>query len=827
MAIVLDVPSTLPGLFASGARAAFDAVCNSAAFHFTFTPTAASSSYIGGNYHALVGGQPHGNLWLNDAVLEFWDTSDNLLRSVTLSWSAGQTIDVTVNVTTHTLTIAGATTGNGSYSFAAGTYFDTTQGLGVGRDYGSSAYPFAGSISDVDDTNTGISGAGTPVVGAVTTAGTGTLPIAGASSAAVPAITSAGAGHVALAGAGAPAIPAIGSAASGSVGIAGTGSPAVPAVTSAGSGTIGGGGLGGTGSPAVGDVSGAGVGVLVIGVTGSPTVPAVTSAGTGAVAIGGTGSPAVAAPTSAASGALALTGAGTPTVPAVVATGSGSSSTWGPGVSASAIATFGHAAATENCPGGYLPAGGGGADMDGRTPAAVTSQVSGSSFYATRGRPAAVTTDIYDNKSNTWTKLHEGNYGPFVPAYASWDAESWVCLDGTGGSNHVVSTACVVADESHLAWEEIKGGHYLAASSHVQRLTAGTNQTSGAISTTAPAWVYVDWFGVYGIYGAEGFNWTVNAVGESTDPATGWQVADSRIKHHTDGWFQWKRWRRYYAAPTSNIQLTIDTATLDPDQPAQFFAAAFQEAEGRLGAGSPTVGAVTSSGTGTLTHAGQAAITVAPITSAGSGAVALAGGGSPSIAAPTSTAAGHVAIAGAGTPSVAAVSASGAGTLPLAGAGGGAIDAPTVAGTGALPLAATGAATVPGIDSAASGALAVAGTGSPAVGNITASGAGTSESGALGTGSPAVGAVTAQGTGALPLAGAGGGAIADVAAAGAGALPIVGTGAAAAGSVTSSASGVGGVTILPRTFTVSVSQPGATTFTVTVAPAAFTVEVDP
>jgi hypothetical protein len=625
VAVILDVPTTLPGLFASGA---WPSALNTGKWRFEFTPTAASSSYVGGNYHALVGGQPHGNVWLNDKTLEFWNTSDGLLVSQTLSWSAGQTVTVTVDVPTLTLTIAGATTGNGAYSFTSGTYFDISQGLGVGRDYGSSSYPFAGTISDIDDTVTGGSGTGATTLAAATSSGAGALAIAGTASPTLAAATAAGVGaggSAPITGTGSATLSAATSAGAGALAITGTSALTLDAVTSAATGMHSG---SGSGSATLADATAAGVAVTSRSGTGGGTLGTATASGLGALAITGTGGGTLAAATTAGIG--------------------GATIQFGPGVNASAIATYGHAVAVENCPGGYLPAGGGGADMDGRTPTAVNSQASGSSFYATRGRPAAITTDIYDNKSNTWTKLHEGNYGPFVPAYASWDAESWVCLDGTGGSNHVVSTACVVTDESHLAWEEIKGGHVLVASSHVQRLTAGTDQTSGSISTSAPAWVYVDWFGVYGIFGAEGFDWTVEAVGENADPALGWQVADSRVKHHTDGWFQWKRWRRYYSVPTSNIQLAINTATLNPAQPAQFFAAAFQNVEGRLATGGGTLDAVTSSGTGELAHAGTGAATLGALTSASTGRLAIQGSAAPTLAAATSTGQGRVAIAGTG-----------------------------------------------------------------------------------------------------------------------------------------------------------------------------------
>lgn len=721
------------------------------------------------------------------------------LASPTITWAAGASIVYVVDQSSastnaSTLTLSGLLTGNGT---TAGWTRQSIFGganlyLGV---WGAGGFGInASTFSDIDDGNDSIAGTGTPTVAAVTGAGAGALALAGTSSAAVPAVTSAGAGHVALAGAGSPTVTAVTSAAAGAVAIAGTGSPSVGAFTSSGSGTLGSSDITGTGSPAMGDVAGAGTGALAIGVTGSPTVPAVTSAGAGAVAIAGAGAPTVGAPTSAASGALAIAGTGAPTVGAVTSVGAGSEAetvAWG--VYDAERVLYGTAAGTV-------------------TTESLTT-TNGSTFViVTGGNLGDLATAPTDSKGNTYTLL--GTPEEF-DRWAGYGLALWVCVDGIGGSGHTFSQQfgqTLGFDEMTIAAAEVKAGHHVQGYTYAQALT-GAALTFGAITTTAASILAAFFCGD----APTGATTTVSL-------SNGYTVDDTdTLPDHPNGYVPIAI--AHADKPTAGSYST--TATESPDQGAIMVQVALQVAAVTAGTGTPTISAVTSSGSGVLTHAGQAAITVTPITSAGSGAVALAGGGSPSIAAPTSTAEGHVAIAGAGTPSVASVSASGAGTLPLAGAGGGAIDAPTVAGTGALPLAATGAATVPSIGSAASGALAVAGTGLPAVGNITASGAGTSESGALGTGSPAVGAVTAQGTGALPLAGAGGGAIADVAVAGAGALPIVGTGAAAAGAVTSSASGVGGVTILPRTFTVAIGVPAAADVTVTVVPAAFTVEVDP
>lgn len=247
--------------------------------------------------------------------------------------------------------------------------------------------------------------------------------------------------------------------------------------------------------------------------------------------------------------------------------------TFGLGVTSSAIATFGHSAATLSAPGGYLPSGGGGADEDGRTPTAVATQATGSAIYALAARPTSVNTALTDNYSNAYASVEAMT---FEPPWVSWEIVSEVAIGAAGGSNHIVTTGSVVSDEATLIWTEIKQCAHLADSSAVFR-GVGTSLVSVGVDLDAPGWVFVDALGDSGTFGAEDFPWTIAAVGEGATVGTHWQRLDSRLLNHNDGWIPVVRFARYYSAATSGITLTIDDATINPDQGVYLFAAAFQE----------------------------------------------------------------------------------------------------------------------------------------------------------------------------------------------------------------------------------------------------------
>lgn len=611
---------------------------------FTFQPTLASTTYVGGNFHALFAdNSQHGGIWLNDAKIEMYTApGDALVFSQAMTWSALQTMTITIVSTgSKSITIAGATTGNGTFSFStAPNYFDNTQSLGVGSLPGSSAFRFAGVIGDVDDGSTALAGTGSIALAADTISSAAAATVVGTASIALAADTVASTAAAAVAGSGAITFADDTTAGAGVGSVAGSAAIALADDTLIAAGDAGANG----GNIQLADDTFAGTATANVVGAGAVALAPDTVASTAAASVVGAGAIQLADDTTTGVGTVPLAGTGAIALANDTVAGAGTVPTgFGPGVGSSAIATFGHSAATMSAPGGYIPPGGGpggpGTDTDGRTPTAVNTQVANSTFYAAVGRPVAIagSKNLTDNKGNNalWTEIRRDNYGTFDPTFAPWEAAVFVCLNGAGGTNHIVTTPGVAGDELGLGWDEIQRGFHMVATSFAARLT-GQVQNSAPLSTNGPGWVYVDWFGARNTFGAEGFVWTVNAIGQGTNVGD-WQVCDSRIVNHTDGWFQWKRWRRYFPAKTLNIQLAINEATLNPAQPAFFYAAAFQEEQFIDGDAAIVLANDTVAGQGVVVASGAGAIALAPDTVVGAGAAAVTGAGLQTSAADQST----------------------------------------------------------------------------------------------------------------------------------------------------------------------------------------------
>ena len=240
----------------------------------------------------------------------------------------------------------------------------------------------------------------------------------------------------------------------------------------------------------------------------------------------------------------------------------------GPGASTSGMWLYGRSDTSNTIPGGYLPAGGG-ADADGRTPTPIDTEASGSTFYVAVSRPNnVVDTAITDNKGNTYAAIATGDYKGIWPLLT----EVYVKVGGTGGADHEITANGILDNEITIGFDEIKCA-YLAdyATSYT---TSGSTQISPTgVDLKGPGWVYVDWFGDSRVSGGEGSIWTVTAQDEGGTVGSQWQVVDARLTNRGDGWIQWKRWRRYYAAATTDIRLQL--STLSPTLGARWFAAAF------------------------------------------------------------------------------------------------------------------------------------------------------------------------------------------------------------------------------------------------------------
>lgn len=542
MGVVLAIPAN-PTTYSGGTYAAAATTLNTGVWRLIITPTQASTAYTGGNYHCLLAG-PHGGLWLNDSALEFYTAPGDVTAfSRVMTWSASQALTVTIDTRSGSrgVTIAGATTGSGAFSFSqAGPYFDAADTLYIGRI--GSDYIYSGSFSDVTDTLTSRTASGSTAVAAVTSATRTFARAAGGAVAVAAAVSALGVYERSAAGSTAPGA-ATDATVSGGIERTAAGSSAVDAATAA-------------------------AGRFERSAAGSSAVAASTAA--------------LRELERSASGS-SVPGAAT----AATVTGAVS---FGPGVSTSGIWLFGHAGAACVIPGGYLP-GGSGPDADGRTPAAINTQASGSTFYLAVARAKATSNKtLTDNKGNTYTLLIRDDYDDG----SAWENEIAVCVGGAGGTGHQFSADGVNFDEVTFAADEILKCAYLA--DYGTSFTAsGTTQISPTgIDLKGPGWVYVDWFGDGPTSGSEGSSWTVTAQDEGPTVGSQWQVVDSRIVNHNDGWIQWKRWRRYYATATTGIRLQL--ASLSPTQGARWYAAAFMEANitSATAAGSTAVTAATS-----------------------------------------------------------------------------------------------------------------------------------------------------------------------------------------------------------------------------------------
>lgn len=153
MTVVLPVPS-IPRSFAPGTYNGYARAFNFGVTRFTFTPTAASATYTGGNFHILFSGA-HGGIWLVDAHLQKFDIAgpDALVYDQTLTWLGNTPITVTDDARAKTVTISGALTGNGTFSYTiAGPYHDVTDTCYLGSYGGGGAtFDFVGTVSSVDD----------------------------------------------------------------------------------------------------------------------------------------------------------------------------------------------------------------------------------------------------------------------------------------------------------------------------------------------------------------------------------------------------------------------------------------------------------------------------------------------------------------------------------------------------------------------------------------------------------------------------------------------------------------------------------------------------
>lgn len=163
--LMIDIPGTLPGSVANGSWTVPFLENGVWKFEITFT-SANGATYAG--FHALLssGASSGYGLWIVDSNLEFYDTSDNQIFSRAMTWSAGQKITILMDMVGNDVTISGATTGNGTFSFTPGAaHWEAGSTLWVCQWNGS--FTTSATIGDVYGTY-GTASAGGPVAGVAT-----------------------------------------------------------------------------------------------------------------------------------------------------------------------------------------------------------------------------------------------------------------------------------------------------------------------------------------------------------------------------------------------------------------------------------------------------------------------------------------------------------------------------------------------------------------------------------------------------------------------------------------------------------------------------------
>lgn len=122
---------------------------NTATWSTSITFTNALNTYSG--FNALIA-NGNGGLWIVNSQIQLYRDEDAALVGGTggLTGAAGQTALVTVDPVARTITVSGLTSGNGTFSWAAGTTTLFASGsVGVGRYTDGSYGPFAGTVGDV------------------------------------------------------------------------------------------------------------------------------------------------------------------------------------------------------------------------------------------------------------------------------------------------------------------------------------------------------------------------------------------------------------------------------------------------------------------------------------------------------------------------------------------------------------------------------------------------------------------------------------------------------------------------------------------------------
>jgi hypothetical protein len=442
MANTLLVVTGNPSSYTSGNWP--ETAMNHATWRFSFTTTGTSGSGTYSTFHSFfdgpVIGGTSGGLWIVDDRLELYQCDDDaLVFSHAMTFSASQVLTFKINVVAKTVTISGATTGNGTFSFSlGGPYFFAGTTLTAGGVTGDPGFTITGTFSNIDDAFNGV------------TASSGTFALTGSAvTLRVARKTPAASGTFVLTGS--SATLTLGASAH---------------TLTASSGTF-----------------------ALAGTSAGLRADRRTAAGSGSFAFTGTSAALLKAhPMTASSGTFALTGSSVTLRRALRLSAAGGS-----------ISLTGSAAAL--LVGGVIAIGDHGVDAQpfpfSNRNALITlnTQASGSVvLLASGGRSSDVTQSWTDNKSNTIRKLTTVQDYPDFGGYGTQVGVTRNAM--AGGSSHQFMIPVGNDDEDTSFAVEIKGGRRTTfLNTNVADTGAGTTQAIGPISTDGPAALIAFWWG--------------------------------------------------------------------------------------------------------------------------------------------------------------------------------------------------------------------------------------------------------------------------------------------------------------------------------------------
>lgn len=299
-------------------------------------------------------------------------------------------------------------------------------------------------------------------------------------------------------------------------------------------------------------------------------------------------------------------------------------------------------------------------------------------LYTTSGSISSIT----DSKSNSYTLgVSQDNLT------ADITAAIYYCENGTGGASHTATVNFSGSVDSTVWLIEITGAA-TASFDQVASAQDGSDPyqvTSPTLSQAAEC--------VLTLFGADRGSTGTISTSDSTlidsEPAgtSGWAGGVSKV------------------ITSSTSAVTVSFSDAHGTHPDTLALVTFKQASGAAsfsGSGTPSLQALTASGSGTKARKGSGTPSLPALTASGSGKKARSGTGTPSLPTLTASGAGTKARKGSGSPSLPALTASGSGSItsgPVTweGAGDATLPTLTASGTGKKSRSGSGSATLPAL----------------------------------------------------------------------------------------------------------------------------------